>query len=171
MIRISIILLVVLVVCPQFTLGQTLPGQEIDEPVLDGRAVYIQEDGTHAFLEQQRAEEHGGHSNLEGYASPFRLDRDRLHEFIVHVDYRDDAKRYLRVFRLKHKFHHTAAKSHRYIHMPHHQLERIESLPFDYKRYGESSLQITLKNKLIPGEYAITYGLDLNEVFNLFGVD
>ncbi len=166
MIRIPIILLVVIAIFPQLAFAQTLA-----EPVLDGRAVYIQPDGNRIFLEQQRAEIHGGHSNLKGYSSPIRLDSDRFHEFIVHVDYSVDLERYLRIFRLKHKSHHTEAKSHRYIHLPHHHLDRIESLAFSYTRYGESSVQITLINKLIPGEYAITYGLDEDDVFNLFGVD
>ena len=166
MIRKPIILLVFIGAYSQLAFAQ-----EFLVPVLDGRAVYLQADGSTIFLEQQRAEVHGGHSNLKGFSSPIRLESDRIHEFIVHVDYSVDLKRYLRIFQLKHKSHHTESKSHRYIHLPHHHLDRIESLPFSYERFGESSIKLTLKNKLISGEYAITYGLDEDDVFNLFGVD
>ncbi len=166
MIRIPIILLIVIAACQQLAFAQTLP-----EPLLDGRAVYVQEDGNGIFLEQQRAEVYGGHSNLKGFSSPIRLDGDRFHEFIIHVDYSVDPNEYVKIFRLKHKSHHTEAKTHRYIHVPHHNVERIESFGFNYKKFGESSLHITLKTKLTPGEYAITYGPNEEGVFNLFGVD
>ncbi|MEP1096397.1 MAG: hypothetical protein ABJG78_14870 [Cyclobacteriaceae bacterium] len=164
--QIRIIHIVAIVVCQQLAYAQTIP-----EPVLDGRAVYIQEDGNGIFLEQQRAEQYGGHSNLKGFSSSIRLDGDRFHEFIVRVDYSGNANEHIRIFRLKHKSHHTHAKDHRYIHLPHHEVERIETIGFDYVSFGESSLRITLKNKLTPGEYAITYGPNIHDVFNLFGVD
>lgn len=169
MIRMLIILSVG-VLCQQFAVAQT-NSSKIPEPVLDGRAVYIHEDGSGFFLEQQRAEVHGGHSNLKGFASPIRLERDRIHEFIIRVDYSVDIIEYLKIFQLKHKSPHNEAKEHRYFHIPHHHAERIESLGFTYEKYGESSYKITLKQKLIPGEYAITYAPKVDDIFNLFGVD
>jgi hypothetical protein len=145
--------------------------QTIPEPLLNGRAVYIQEDGNGIFVEQQRAVEHGGHCNLKGYSSSVRLDKDRIHEFIVRVDYSENPNTHIRIFQIKHKSPHSEAKAHRYVHVPHHQVEEIEGLDFIYKKFGESSLHLTLKTKLTPGEYAITYGPKVNDVFNLFGVD
>lgn len=166
MIRLPIILLVAIAASQQLAFAQTIP-----ELVLDGRAVYIQPDGNGIFLEQQRSEQYGGHSNLKGFSSSIRLDRNRVHVFIVRVDYSVNSNDQIKIFQLKHKSHHSEARAHRYIHMPHHHVERIESLGFSYKKFGESSLRITLKNKLAPGEYAITYGPNIDEVFNLFGVD
>ncbi len=149
------------------------------EPEYVGNIVLL-ENNSALPLEKQRASNHARSgflkaksSNIvQGAQSGVRASSRSGLQFIVRHSSNDvDPAQIVNVFKLTS----DAKRDYRYIETGSRGMftgnsMKIDFIPFNSKRYGESSYVLTIAQPLEPGEYAMT--LDgSRDVFNLFGID
>lgn len=118
-----------------------------------------------------------GTNEVKGVASPMRINASEKHQFIIRVpDNNMDPFQLINIFRLEQKIKSKADKSVRVIETSSaatfsgSSAMDINMIEFESKKYGESSILITISSTLEPGEYAMTLE-GSRDLFSMFGVD
>ncbi len=163
----------------------------IPEPQYIGRMLYVSGDEG-IPLEQQKASTKAkagasmfvvgvgkvtGTNEVKGAASPVRVEASEKLQFIIRVpDNNMDPFQLINIFRLEPKIKSNADKSVRVIETSSaatfsgSSAMDINMIEFESRKYGESSILITVASALVPGEYAMTLQ-GSRDLFNMFGVD
>lgn len=181
----------VLVITMSFFAQAQISEISIEEPPYIGRMLYVSGDEG-IPLEQQKASTKAkagasmfvvgvgkitGTNEVKGAASPVRISASDLHQFIIRVpDNNLDPFQLINIFRLEQRIKSNADKSVRIIETSSaatfsgSSAMDINMIEFGSRKYGESSILITISSTLEPGEYAMTLE-GSRDLFNMFGVD
>lgn len=181
----------VLVITISFLAQAQISEITIQEPQYIGRMLYVSGD-VGIPLEQQKASTKAkagasmyvvgvgkvtGTNEVKGAESPVRIAASDRHQFIIRVpDNNMDPFQLINIFRLEQKIKSKADKSVRIIETSSaatfsgSSAMDINMIEFESRKYGESSILITISSALEPGEYAMTLE-GSRDLFNMFGVD